>query len=413
MSSGAPIGVAVPTVQERLGALRSRDFRLLWIGSVISNIGTWMHIVSQGWLMYQLTDSPLFLGLIGLTRAVPLLGFPLWGGVVADRVSRVRILYITQIAALLLAAWLGTMTVAGVVQPWHILLFSFLNAAVLAFDNPARQALVPELVERDDLVNAATLNNWAFSGATLVGPALAAAALPFIGIGGVFYVNAASFGAVIVALALMRSRGAVKPLGSSRQTLAEGLRYVRRAPAILSLVLMAGVVSLLGRSYAQLMPIFARDFLGLGVSGMSLLYTAAGAGTLVGLAALLAVHNPHRKGLLTITSGLAFAAALALFALSRSVFGSAVLLFITGLTLIVFSTTASALLQLLAPDEFRGRVMGVYTLAWQGLEYAGVFIVGSLATVWGTTPIVVGSAVLIAAMLLLVSSGRRDVASLE
>ncbi|HLZ30361.1 MAG TPA: MFS transporter, partial [Chloroflexota bacterium] len=202
--------------------------------------------------------------------------FPLWGGVVADRASRVRILYMTQIAALLLAALLGTMTVAGVVQPGHILLFSFLNAAVLAFDNPARQALVPELVERDDLVNAATLNNWAFSGATLVGPALAAAALPFIGIGGVFYLNAASFGAVIVALALMRSRGAIKPLGTSRQTLVEGLRYVRRAPAILSLVLMAGVVSLLGRSYAQLMPIFARDFLGLGVSGMSLLYTAAG-----------------------------------------------------------------------------------------------------------------------------------------
>src|SRR5712692_3887482 len=187
-----------------IGALRFRDFRLLWTGSLISNIGTWMHIVAQGWLMYQLTDSPLYLGLVGLTRAVPLLAFPLVGGVVADRVSRLKVLYVTQSAALLLAAGLATATVLGVVQPWHILVFSFLNAAVLAFDNPARQAMLPDLVDRDDLMSAISLNSWAFNGATLVGPALAAALLPVVGVGGVFYVNAVSFGAVIVALVLLR-----------------------------------------------------------------------------------------------------------------------------------------------------------------------------------------------------------------
>src|SRR5918912_757390 len=317
MASAAQEQVPGSVLQQRLGALRSRDFRLLWTGSVISNVGTWMHIISQGWLMYQLTDSPLFLGLIGLSRAVPLLSFPLWGGVVADRIARVRILYVTQIAAMVLAFWLATMTVAGLVQPWHILAFSFLSATVLAFDNPARQALVPDLVARDDIVNAATLNNWAFSGATLIGPALAAAVLPLVGIGGVFYLNAASFGAVVVALALMHNTGPVKPLGSPKQSLAEALRHVRDAPGILSLILMAAVVSLLGRSYAQLMPVFARDFLGLDVSGMSLLYAAAGGGTLVGLIALIVVHNPPRKGLLTIGFGVLFAIALILFAASR------------------------------------------------------------------------------------------------
>jgi MFS family permease len=413
MAAAAQEQIPGSVLQQRLGALRSRDFRLLWIGSVISNVGTWMHIVSQGWLMYQLTDSPLFLGLIGLARAVPLLSFPLWGGVVADRIARVRILYVTQLAAMVLAAWLATMTVAGLVQPWHILVFSFLSATVLAFDNPARQALVPDLVGRDDIVNAATLNNWAFSGATLVGPALAAAVLPIVGIGGVFYLNAASFGAVVVALALMHNTGPVKPLGSSKQTLMEGLRYVRDAPGILSLILMAAIVSLLGRSYAQLMPVFARDFLGLDVSGMSLLYAAAGGGTLAGLAALVAVHSPRRKGLLTISAGLAFAVALTLFAGSRVVVVAAVWLFVTGLSLIVFSTTVSALLQLIAPAELRGRVMSVYTLAWQGLEYVGVFALGGLAVVWGTQQVVVGAAAIIIAGLLLVTLGRRDVAGID
>jgi MFS family permease len=169
-----------------MGALRHRDFRVLWIGSVVSNIGTWMHIVAQGWLMYQLTDSPLYLGLVGLMRAVPLLAFPLFGGVVADRVPRLRVLYVTQSRALLRAACLATATVMGVVQPWHILVFSFLNAAVLAFDNPARQAMLPDLVGRDDLMSAISLNSWAFNGAILVGPALAAALLPIVGMGGVF-----------------------------------------------------------------------------------------------------------------------------------------------------------------------------------------------------------------------------------
>lgn len=395
-----------------IGALRHRDFRLLWIGSVISNIGTWMHIVAQGWLMYQLTDSPLYLGLVGLMRAVPLLAFPLVGGVVADRIARLKVLYVTQSAALLLAAFLATATVMGVVQPWHILVFSFLNAAVLAFDNPARQAMLPDLVDRDDLLGAISLNSWAFNGAILFGPALAALLLPLVGIGGVFYLNAASFAAVLIALTLLRTKGGVLVTGSARQNLLDGLRYVTTSPMILTLVLMTAVVSLLGRSYGQLMPVFAKDLLGLDASGMSLLYTVAGLGACVGALLLVLAHNPGQKGRLALGSAVTCAVALGLFALSRSLPLSMVLLFIVGFALIAFSTLVSTLLQTLSPQELRGRVMSVNTIAWQGLEYVGVLITGALATLWGAPGVLLGAAMVIAVVLVGLVMRQRQLLTL-
>jgi MFS family permease len=392
-----------------IGALHHRDFRLLWMGSVVSNIGTWMHIVAQGWLMYQLTDSPLYLGLVGLMRAIPLLAFPLVGGVVADCVSRLTVLYVTQVAALLLAAGLATATVLGVVQPWHILVFSFLSAAVLAFDNPARQAMLPDLVGRDELMSAISLNSWAFNGAILVGPALAAALLPIVGIGGIFYLNAFSFGAVLIALALLHTKGGVLVTGTTRQNLLEGLRYVATSPTILTLVLMTAVVSLLGRSYGQLMPVFAKDLLGLDASGMSLLYTVAGLGACIGALLLILAHNPGHKGQMAVVSGVSCAVALGLFALSRSVLLSMGLLFTIGLALTTFSTLVSTLLQTLSPHELRGRVMSVNTIAWQGLEYVGVLITGALATLWGAPIVVLGTAVVIAVVLLSLAMSQQQV----
>ncbi len=331
---------------------------------------------------------------------------------VADRVPRLRVLYVTQITAGVLAAWLASMMVLGLVAPWHILVFSFLSAAVLAFDNPARQALLPDLVGQDDLLSAISLNSWAFNGATLVGPALAAGLLPFVGIGGVFYINAASFGAVVIALLCLRTKVGVLMTGTARETFLEGLRHVAHSPTILNLVIMTATASLLGRSYGQLMPVFARDFLGLNAAGMSVLYTAAGLGACVGAMLLILLHNPEHKGLIALSAGVSFAVVLCLFALSRSLSLSLVLLFILGLTLIVFSTTVSTLLQTLAPGQLRGRVMSVNTLAWQGLEYAGVLITGALATLWTTPPVVVGAAVAIALVLVGVGLAQREVGRL-
>jgi MFS family permease len=379
-----------------IGALRHRDFRILWTAVVISNVGTWMHIVAQGWLMYQLTNSALWLGLVGLMRAVPLLAFPLIGGVIADRVSRTKVLYFTQTAAAVLAVGLATATGLEVVEPWHVLLFSFLSGVVLAFDGPAREALLPDLIEAEDMMSAVGLNSWAFNGAILIGPALAAILLPIIGIAGVFYLNAISFGAVLIALPMLHAKGGVVPIGSARRNMTEGLRYVGRHPAILALVLMTATVSLLGRSYGQLMPVFARDFLGLDASGMSVLYTVAGFGTCVSAGVLIFVHDPKLKGLLALSGAITFAVALSLFAVSRSLWLSETLLFVAGAALGVFSTSITTLLQKLAPRELRGRVMSVNTIAWQGLEYVGVLIIGTLATLWTAPPVVVGAAVLMA-----------------
>lgn len=408
----APLA-ATPASTDRLGALRERDFRILWLGNTVSNIGTWMHIVSQSWLMYQLTDSPLYLGLIGLTRAVPLLAFPLLGGVIADRVRRVRVLYVTQTLAMLLAGWLATMTLLGLVRPWHILLFSFLTASVLAFDGPARQALTPDLVSKDNLMSAMSYNGWSFNSAILLGPAIAAALLPVIGVAGSFYLNTVSFGAVLIALARLRVQEGVVPLGSARQNLTEGLKYVGQSPAILALVLMAAMVSLLGRSYGQLMPVFAHDFLGLDASGMSIMYTLAGLGAVVAASLLIALHNPPGKGRLAIGAGLLFALALAGFALSRSLATSLALLFAMGFLLIVFSTSVSTLLQQIAPGNLRGRVMSVYTLSWQGLEYLGVMIIGGLATTWMTPPVLIGAAGAVAVVMLAVALLRPEVLWLD
>jgi len=401
----------VPKVS--LGALRHRDFRILWTAVVISNIGTWMHIVAQGWLMYQLTNSAFWLGLVGLMRAVPLLSFPLIGGVLADRVSRTKVLYFTQTIAALLAAGLAFATALDVVQPWHLLLYSFLIAVVQAFDGPAREALLPDLIETEDMMSAVSLNSWGFNGAVLVGPALAAMAIPSIGIAGVFYLNAISFGAVLIALPLLHATGGVVPIGSARQNLMEGVGYVAGHPAMLGLVLMTATVSLLGRSYGQLMPVFARDFLGLDASGMSVLYTMAGLGTCFVAGMLVFVHDPKFKGRLALIGALSFAVALCLFAISRSVWISGLLLVVVGGGLIAFSTSITTLLQTLTPRALRGRVMSVNTMAWQGLEYVGVLLTGALASVWSTPPVVVGAAVLMAVVVVSIAVRQRAIAALQ
>jgi len=405
--------VAADAPKVSLGALRHRDFRILWTAVVISSVGTWMHIVAQGWLMYQLTNSAFWLGLVGLMRAIPLLGFPLFGGVVADRVQRTRVLYVTQTAAESMAVALAVVTAVGVVQPWHVLLFSFASAAVLAFDGPAREALLPDLIAPADMMSAISLNSWAFNGAMLIGPALAAMLLPSIGIAGMFALNAISFGAVLIALPLLHAKGGVVPLGSARHNMAEGLRYVANHPAILALVMMTATVSLLGRSYGQLMPVFARDFLDLDAAGMSFLYTVAGLGTCAVGVVLVFLHDLRLKGRLAIGGALIFAVALLLFAISRSLWFSQIVLFVAGGALIAFSTSVTTLLQRLTPRELRGRVMSVNTIAWQGLEYVGVLVTGTLATVWAAPPVVAGAAVVIVIVITAIAIHQKGVAALE
>src|SRR5512140_469638 len=229
---------SIETYNGRYAALHYRNFTILWAGLIVSNMGTWMQNVASGWLVLQITNSPLWLGLLGLSFAVPMILIPPFAGAVVDRVHRVRLLVFTQSMQLLTALVLAALTGLGMIQVWHILLASFVGAALLAFDNPARQALIPDLVQPRDLLNALSLNSATYTGAALVGPALAGIMLAPLGAGTLFFINAVSFLAVLFALAAMRdvrTHSGGHP-GSLRSSFRSGLSYAWHSRMIIALL---------------------------------------------------------------------------------------------------------------------------------------------------------------------------------
>lgn len=365
----------------RFAALRHRNFALLWAGVIVSNVGTWMQNVTQSWLMLQLTDSPVWLGLLGLSFAIPMVTLPLLGGAVVDRVHRVRLLYVTQTGQMLLAFALAILTWLNLIAVWHILLASFLGATLLAFDNPARQALVYDLVPHEDLLNALSLNAATYTGAALVGPALAGLLLIPLGPAALFFLNGVSFLAVIFALAAMRgvhSRGSAiaAPLGRAVGT---GLAYVWRTPYVLGLLGFSALAAIFGRSYQMLLPVFARDIWVAGAPGYGLLLSAGGAGAIIGALSLAAFGRDWRQGRSMVISGLSFSLSLVLFALSPAFLAGFLMLLLAGAMATVFTTLISTQLQTTAPDALRGRVMSMYAITLIGLPSLGALAVGILA----------------------------------
>src|SRR5512146_2732430 len=256
-----PVQTSPAPQTQRFAALRYRNFTLLWSGLIASNVGTWMQNVAVGWLILRLTNSPLWLGLQGLCFAVPMIILPLVGGAVADRVNRIKLLYVTQSGPMVVAFILAVLTWANQIAPCHLLAAPAQRGCFLDFDNPSRQALIPDLVERGDLLNALSLNAATYNGAALVGPALAGALLVPLGAGWLFFINGVSFLAVIFALASMRdvrahSGNAPSPIGESVRS---GLRYAWHDRGILALLVLSAVAGVFGRSYQNLLPAFARD----------------------------------------------------------------------------------------------------------------------------------------------------------
>ncbi|HEU5100360.1 MAG TPA: MFS transporter, partial [Roseiflexaceae bacterium] len=332
----------------RYPALRHRNFTLIWSGLLVSNMGTWMQNVAQSWLIYKLTgNNPLYLGWLGLAFAIPMVLVPPLGGALADRVDRIKLLYVTQTLSLLLAALLAALAWSGVVQPWHILLTTFGGALLLAFDNPTRQALIPELVPREDLLNALSLNSATYTGAALVGPALAGVLLDIVGAGWLFMLNAISFLAVIRALRSMRDLPVrpkrVVPL---RDALFGGFVYAWRHKLTLFLLLLSALAALFGRSYQQLLPIFADDIWRVGAGGYGTLLAAGGAGALIGAFAMASIKGIERQARVLIVSGLVFCATLVAFVLCPFFWLGVALLVVVGIAATVFSTMIATMIQL-------------------------------------------------------------------
>ncbi|HJZ45523.1 MAG TPA: MFS transporter [Roseiflexaceae bacterium] len=373
------------TTRARYPALRYRNFTLIWSGLLVSNMGTWMQNVAQSWLIYKLTgNNPLYLGWLGLAFAVPMVLVPPLGGALADRVDRVKLLYVTQTGSLLLAALLAMLAWSGAVQPWHILLTTFGGALLLAFDNPTRQALIPELVPREDLLNALSLNSATYTGAALIGPALAGVLLDVVGAGWLFMLNALSFLAVIWALRSMRDLP-IRPRRPVplREALFGGFIYAWKQRLILFLLLLSALAALFGRSYQQLLPIFADDIWRVGPSGYGTLLAAGGAGALIGAFAMASIKAIERQGRVLVISGLIFCAALAVFVLCPWFWPGVMLLAIVGIAATVFSTMIATVIQLRVPGELRGRVMSLYAITLIGLPSLGALGVAALANTLG------------------------------
>ena len=301
---------AAEPYQRRYAALRYRNFTLLWWGLIVSNMGTWMQNVANGWLILQLTNSPLWLGFLGLSFAVPMIVLPPFAGAVVDRVHRVRLLFFTQSMQLVTAVVLAILTWSGRVQIWHILLASFIGAALLAFDNPARQALIPDLVQPRDLLNALSLNSATYTGAALIGPALAGVLLEPLGAGTLFFINGVSFLAVIFALTAMTGvrthSGARGGSGSLGKSFGAGLSYAWKSRLIVALLGLSALSGIFGRSYQNLLPVFGRDIWRSGAEGYGLLLSSAGGGALVGAFGLASFKRWRHQGAVMLASGFAF-----------------------------------------------------------------------------------------------------------
>ncbi len=371
----------VESTSTRFGALRYRNFNLLWSGLIVSNMGTWMQNVANGWLVLQLTNSPLWLGLLGLSFALPMIFLPLVAGAVVDRVHRVKLLYVTQTTPMLIAFVLAALTWLGVINVWHILIASFLGSAALAFDNPARQALIPDLVQPKDLLNALSLNSATYNGAALIGPALAGALLGPLGAGALFFINGVSFLAVIFALAAMRdfrthSGGQHKSLGDS---MLKGFSYAWNNRMILALLALSALAAIFGRSYQNLLPAFARDIWNSGPEGYGLLLAAAGGGALVGAFGLASFKKVERQGAIMLVNGLLFSISLVIFAISPNLIIGMIMLFIGGITSTIYGTIIATFIQVSVPNELRGRVMSLYAITLIGLPSLGALGSGAVA----------------------------------
>jgi MFS family permease len=404
---------AVPAAaRPRFAALHSRNFRLLWAGLIISNAGSQMQAVAQGYLVYYtLTHSTFWLGMVSLSFALPMILFPLFGGAIADRVDKLTLLKFTQCGQMLSSALITAVTLSGHVSVGWILLTSFVGATFLAADNPARQALLPELVAREDLVSAAALNGATYTGAALIGPALGGVLLPVFTAGGLFLLNTVSFLAVLIALFQMREVNS-RPHGvpaSVGRSLQEVGHYVKTAPAIGLLLALSAVVGLFGRSYLPLTPAFARDLLHTDARGLGFLYAAPGLGALIGAGLLGARRVTSVSRRVLIGAILAFAVLLIAYSFNPWYPLALLLLTGTGITSQVGATMISTTLQLQAPGRLRGRVMSIYAITIIGLASLGALGSGAAAEVTGPGVAVAGGAVLMGVTALLIAPRIRGV----
>jgi MFS family permease len=389
-------------------ALRHRDFRIFWASLVASAVGTWMQIVAQALLVLKISNgSALALGAVSLAQALAFLLFALFGGAVADRVDKRRLLLLTQSLCMVFALTLGVLTALHVVAVWMVVLLAFLNGAALSFDQPTRAALVSELVPPEDLLAAVSLQSIVFTGAGAIGPALAGVAVTVIGYAGNFFVNAASYVGVLVALLAIAPRKAATPTPArtpSFGAVREALLTVREDAALPGLLVLVGSLLFFGPSLALLLPVMATEVLHVDEARVGALFAASGVGTVIGGLALARLRDPARKGLIVLGAALGWCVALATFARTGSFVPALGALLILGVCQVGVSAPCIALLQTRVPAAMRGRVMSLNTLLVMGARPLGDFVASAVIAAIGASRTALASAAVVGLVALVVAS---------
>ncbi len=369
-------------------AFQYRDFRLMWAGAFTSSVGTWMQKMAQSWLVLSLSGSPFLLGLDAFLGEIPIFLFSLLGGVVADRVERRRILLASQYVQMTCAFFLAILIATGTVRVWHILALSFVVGFAQAFGGPAYQALIPMLVRKHDLSNAIALNSIQFNLARVVGPMLGGLALTQMGSAWCFSLNGLSFLAVIWSLWRLGIR--VTPAPETQSVLAsmkEGIGFIRTRTGMTALIVLAFCMTALAIPLITFLPVFARDVFRRGASTFTLFLVCSGAGSITGALLVAGLGNIPKKGRMALLTMLCLGASIGGFALSRYLILSCVLLFLSGMSLMMVFATVASLVQLITSDEMRGRVMSVYNVAFRGGMPFGSLVTGWLVPSF-TAPVV-------------------------
>ena len=388
-------------------------YRTYWAGAFVSFLGSWMQTVAQGWVVYEITNSKFLLGLLGFVGALPTTLFSLFGGVVADRLEKRRLVVTTQMLFAINALVLATLVLTGRVEFWHIAVIAMLNGLITAIDAPARQAMVRDLVGEQFVTVGVAMNSAAFNTARILGPAIAGKLIEVVNAGWCFFVNAVSYVAII--FALLRIPAAPVQSHADRLSmwseLKEGLAYVYHDGLLRSLVLLDCALSIFAMSYTTLMPVFARDVLQVGKQGLGNLFSATGFGALMGALILARVAGTVPRGRVLITAATGLCMGLLLFALSRSYLFSLGCMVLIGGSAVSTLGSINALLQSLSPEHLRGRTMSLHVFALMGLAPFGSLLMGWMASHWSATVAVVAGSV-VCAMAVGATASRRDVRQL-
>jgi len=364
--------------------LRHRNFRLLWTGLLVSNTGSWMQFVALGYLVDRLTESPLYLGVLAATQAVPRIAFSLLGGTLADRADRRRLLLATNLFLMASAALLAALTITGRIRIWQVLVIAAVNSLAQSFDMPARHSMVPALVEEREVLSAVSLNSVAFNGAGIFGPSLGGLIIAWIGEGGCFLLNAASYLGTLGALGLMRvpARQTVGRLRLSEE-LREGVQVLRQHRHLVLFLAAVATMSFFGRPYVRLLPTFAREVLGVGATRLGLLQSAPGVGTVLSALVVGRASARRGKGTLLGTAVLLYGLLVTAFGFARSFPLAVALLVLMGMMQAMALASANTLVQLNTPPHARGRLMGFYSMVAFGGLALGSLPVGAVGDVIG------------------------------